>query len=326
MPLVATETEYVPPAPFRNGHVQTVWAGLCRRVEGVGYVRERIETPDGDFLDLDWARVGAERVAVLSHGLEGSSDRPYVRGMARALNRRGWDVVAWNYRGCGGEPNRLPVFYHSGATADLDVVVGHVLAGPGYATAALIGFSLGANLVLKYAGERGEGLDPRLRRVVAFSAPCDLAAGSAYMARRAAAVYMRRFMRSFHAKLRAKKARFPDLLDDAGFERLRTFAEYDGRYTAPLHGFRDASDYYERCSSRRYLHAIRVPTLIVNAADDPFLPPACYPVEETRAHPFVRLEIPRYGGHIAFVDFDPEGTYWSERRAAAFLGGEGSGR
>src|SRR5690606_38347485 len=136
MPIVVTE--YVPPAPLRNGHVQTVWAGLCRQVEGVRYVRERIDTPAGDFLDLDCSRAGAGRVAVLSHGLEVNTEKPYVRGMARALNRRGWDVVAWYYRGCSGEPNRLPQFYHSGATDDLDVVVRHVLAGRGYTAAALV--------------------------------------------------------------------------------------------------------------------------------------------------------------------------------------------
>lgn len=310
---------YVPPPLLRNGHAQTVWAGLFRRVAGVAYRRERIETPDGDFLDLDWCRGGAPRLAVLSHGLEGDTGRPYVRGMARALSRFGWDVLAWNYRGCSGEPNRRVFFYHSGATADLDVVVRHALATGRYAAAALVGFSLGGNLTLKYVGERGGGLDPRLRAAVALSVPCDLAAGADHLARPANAVYMRRFLRALAAKVRAKAERFPGEVDVAGLAGLRTFHDFDGCYTAPLHGFRDAHDYWRRCSSKAFLGGIRIPTLLVNASDDPFLPPACYPVDEARGHPYLRLEVPAHGGHLGFVAFGGDGLYWSERRAAAFL-------
>ncbi|WP_456425221.1 YheT family hydrolase [Rhodocaloribacter sp.] len=318
MPLL-TPSDYRPPFWLRNAHAQTIYGGRLRRVAGPAYTRERIDTPDGDFLDLDWAKGGARRVAVLSHGLEGSSDRVYVRAMARALLRAGWDVLAWNYRGCSGEPNRLLRAYHSGETGDLDLVVRHALDRHGYAALALVGFSLGGNLTLKYLGERGETLDPRIRRAVAFSAPVDLAAGAVELAKPTRRVYMNYFRRSLLAKAREKAVRFPGAFDLARLEAARTFFAFDDAFTAPVHGFRDAADYYRQCSANRYLSGIRIPALLVNAADDPFLGPACYPVEAARAHPFFHFEVPEHGGHVAFVRRNGDGTHWAEARAVAFL-------
>jgi len=310
---------YRPPLLFRNAHVQTVWPARLRMVGGVAYRRERIETPDGDFLDLDWSEAGAERVVVLSHGLEGNTGRHYMRGMARALNDGGWDVLAWNYRGCSGEPNRRLHSYHSGATDDLDVVVRHALEGGRYRRLALVGFSLGGNLTLKYLGERADTVDHRLAGAVTFSVPCDLAASSAALARPSNRLYMQYFLVSLRQKIRDKMAMFPAWIDDEGFDRIKTFREFDDRYTAPLHGFRDAADYWARCSAGPFIRGICVPTLIVNAADDPFLAPACYPVEAARNNPHVHLEVPDHGGHIGFILFNHGGAYWSELRAAAFL-------
>jgi len=305
---------YRPTLPLRSGHLHTAWAGLGRRVDGPAVERERIATPDGDFLDLDRVRRDHDRVAVLSHGLEGSSTRAYVRGMARALAAAGWDVLAWNYRGCSGEPNRMLRSYHSGATEDLGVVVDGALAD--YASVALVGFSLGGNLTLKYLGERGPSVDARIIGAVTFSVPCDLKASSEHLARPAARPYMARFLRSMRAKVRTKAAMFPGALDLDGVDAMRTFREFDDRFTAPIHGFRDAEDYWARCSAKRFIPDIRVRTLIVNAADDPFLPEACHPVDEARASAHVHLEMPRFGGHVGFA---ARGTYWSERRAVAFL-------
>ena len=321
---------YLPPRWLRSGHLQTVLPALFRRVEGVSYTRERIATPDGDFLDLDWAddlggadaaRGGGPRpLAILSHGLEGSADRAYILGMARAFIRGGWDALAWNYRGCSGEPNRLLRTYHSGATEDLDVVVQHAL-GQGYEAVALVGFSLGGNLTLKYLGERGDDADRRILGAVAFSVPCDLAASAEQMARPENAAYMRRFMRSLSAKVEAKRERFGDHLPDVDVTTMRTFAEFDGRFTAPIHGFDDAHDYWRRASSLRFLAAIRRPTLLINAQDDPFLAPSCFPEEEARRNPDVRLLAPRWGGHVGFMLGRPDGPYWSEAVAPAFLEG-----
>lgn len=318
MPLLPTPA-YDLPLPFKSGHVQTVYPGLFRRVDGVVYTRERIETPDDDFLDLDWVKTGARRVVILSHGLEGHSQRGYVRGMARALARQGWDVLAWNYRGCSGEPNRSLRAYHSGITDDLDLVVQHVLRRRVYAQAALVGFSLGGNLTLKYLGERGAGLDPRLRAAVVFSVPCDLDAGVAHIDRPGNWVYRARFLRDLRKKIRHKQARFPGAFDFDAAARVTTLRAFDDVCTAPLHGFADAADYYARCSSLPFLPGIRRPTLLVNAANDPFLPETCYPVEAARTHAHVYLEIPRYGGHVGFVAFHETGDYWSEQRAVRFL-------
>lgn len=322
MPLILCD--YIPPSAFRHGHVQTIYAGLLRRVSGVRYRRERIETPDGDFLDLDWSRIGADRLAVLSHGLEGSTQSRYMLGMTRALNRRGWDVLAWNYRGCSGEVNRLPRSYHSGATEDLQTVLSHALDG--YCAAALVGFSLGGNLTLKYLGERGSTLDARIRAAAAFSVPIDLAAGSDRLALPVNAVYMRRFMNSLRRKVLVKAAAHPEAFDVSGIRHMRTFYDFDDRFTAPLHGFAGAEDYWTRCSSRHFLKEIAIPTLLVNADDDPFLPPACYPVDVARDHPMLYLCVPEFGGHVGFIELNGDGEYWSERQTGEFLDGATSGR
>lgn len=318
MPL-ADATSYQPPPGFSNPNVQTVFAAMLRPVRGVAYRRARIETPDDDFLDLEWVETGAARVVVISHGLEGSAARPYVRGMARALARRGFDVLAWHYRGCSGEPNRQRCSYHSGATGDLDLVVRHAL-GRGYAQAALVGFSLGGNLTLKYAGERGPDLDDRVRAAVVFSTPLDLAAAVDHIDAVAPAVYRRRFLTSLREKVRQKAAQFPDLLDGHDPDQILTLRQFDDAFTAPINGFRDAADYYARSSSNPFLRALTRPTLLVSAADDPFLPAACYPVEVARRHRYLHLAVPRHGGHVGFVQFRQNGEYWSEQRAADFLG------
>ena len=310
---------YKPPWMFRNGHLQTLYPGLFRSVKGVVFERRRITTPDGDFLDLDWSRVGSRRLAVISHGLEGHSRRPYMLGMARALNDDHIDVLAWNYRGCGGEPNRLVRMYHNGVTDDLHRVVAYGLETGGYHTVYLIGFSLGGNLTLLYLGRQAEPVPQQVRAAITFSVPCDLTDASRQMEKRANAIYMRQFLISLHQKIKAKQHRYPGILDDAGFSRIKTFQQFDDRYTAPLHGFRDAQDYWTRCSSRPWLAGIEVPALIVNALDDPFLTGGCYPLQECALNPRVTLETPRHGGHVGFVDFRADGRYWSEQRALAFI-------
>lgn len=318
MPFIQSST--FRPAPFlANGHLQTIIPTLFRRVTEICYTRERISTPDADVLDLDWSRAGGRRLAILSHGLEGSSDRWYMRGMALALNRAGWDALAWNYRGCSGEPNRTLRFYHSGATDDLDIVIQHVLASKGYDEIALIGFSLGGNITLKYLGERGRDVDPAIRCAIAFSVPCDLRSSAMRLALPANRIYMQRFLKTLRAKVRRKMELMPGLLDDEGLDDISTFQEFDDRYTAPIHGFRDAEDYWNQCSSRGFLEQIEIPALLVNAADDPFLAPECYPVSEARASRNLSLEIPSSGGHVGFIARGGRDRYWMERRAIVFL-------
>ncbi len=322
MPVII-RSSYRPPFLLRNGHLQTVLPSLLRKVPGDLYQRERIDTPDNDFLDLDWARAGNRRVAILSHGLEGNSQRHYMRGMARMLNRHGWDALAWNYRSCSGEPNRRLRMYHNGAIDDLDLVTTHALGTGKYDSAALIGFSLGGNLTLVYLGTKGADVDARIRKAIVFSVPCDLKASALELARPGNRIYMNQFLQSLHEKIRAKMELLPGQIDDEGYDRIRDFRDFDDRYTAPIHGFKNAEDYWAKCSSGQFIPGIRIPALIVNALDDPFLTGGCYPVREAGRSRFVHLEQPRSGGHVGFIQFNKDKSYWSEKRAVEFLEGEG---
>ena len=315
MPLIEKST-YRPPAWMRGAHMQTVHPALFRKVAPVTLRRERLELEDGDFLDLDWSGGSSKRLAILSHGLEGSTQANYIQAMARSLVKRGWDVLAWSLRGCGEEPNRLAAFYHSGKTEDLEIIIRYALRVHPAEQIDLIGFSLGGNLTLKYLGERGSDIHPKIHRAVAFSAPCDLACCSASLGHPENAIYMERFMKTLRAKVREKHDRFPEHFDLTGLKKMKTFAEFDGRFTAPLNGFRDAEDYWKRSSSRPFLPAITIPTLLVNAANDPFLGPSCYPREEAEASAVFHLEIPAEGGHVGF---GAGREYWSEKRTVEFL-------
>ncbi|MBB4088469.1 hypothetical protein GGP98_000241 [Salinibacter ruber] len=314
-------SSYTAPTGLDGGHRQTLYASLVRRVDFEYDYRERIDTPDDDFLDLDWARpraASSDRAVILTHGLEGSAGRGYMRGMARAFVRRGWDACALNLRGCSGTPNRQVATYHSGKTDDLALVVDHVL-DHGYTSVALIGFSLGGNLTLKYLGERGAQVDDRIRGAVALSAPVDLDASADRIDRWSNWHYVQYFLRSLRHKMRVKAEQHPTRVPTAPLSRIRSLREFDDAYTAPLHGFDGAADYYRRASSRPSLSALAVPTLLLNAANDPFLPASCYPYSIARPHGQLALEVPESGGHVGFVSFNDAGEYWSERRAASFL-------
>jgi len=316
---VISQSSYRAPALFSNCHLQTVFPSLLRRVSGVTYSRTRIDTPDGDFLDLDVSSIGSERVAVVLHGLEGDSTRAYILGMVKALNKRGWDATALNFRGCSGECNRKVRFYHSGDTADLRTVISHLLNQGKYSEMALVGFSLGGNVVLKYLGEQGNNVPSIVRKAAAISVPCDLPSSSVKLAQSANRLYLKRFLRMLRKKIRMKMAVMPGLISDHGYGSIKSFKEFDDRYTAPMHGFRNAEDYWEKASSKPFLRRISVPTLLISAADDPFLTEECFPVEEANENPFLFLEIPDQGGHVGFVTFNRNGEYWSESRVVSFL-------
>ena len=318
MPLIGNSS-YRAPFWLPEGHSQTMFPALFRRVGHVTKRPERLELPDGDFLDLEWAESGRARLAILSHGLEASAGSEYIQGMAAALVRHGWDVLAWTFRGCGSEPNRLLRMYHSGATEDLDAVISHALATHPATSIDLIGFSLGGNLTLKYLGENPAARSPRLHRAVAFSVPCDLACSSRTLAKRSNWLYMERFLRKMRAKVRVKQRMFPGQLDLTGLDQICRFQEFDDRFTAPIHGFRDAADYWARNSCRQFLPHISLPTLLVNAENDPFLGPECYPREEAAASGFFHFEAPETGGHVGFQPADGADGYWSETRAIRFL-------
>lgn len=327
MPLIR-ESAYDPGSAYlRNGHVQTLYPVLLRPKPPVDYRRERLELPDGDFLDLDWSLAAgpggerARRVALVIHGLEGHSHRKYVQGMVRALNAAGWDCCAMNHRGCSGEPNRLARFYHSGETDDPHAALCHALAAGGYARAAMVGFSMGANQILKYLGEDPDRVPAELAAAVTVSAPCDLGACARVLESGFSRLYQAYLMHSLKAKVRAKHEAFPAELPVDRLARMRTFREFDDTYTAPLSGYADAADYYARCSSLPVVSAVRVPVLVLNAQDDPFLAPECYPRDQALASAWVYLETPARGGHVGFALNGAGGPYWSELRAVEFLNG-----
>jgi len=308
-------------APFlcQNGHVQTILPALVRGTDSSFYQRERIITNDEDFLDIDWARTGGRNIAIISHGLEGNSHRHYVVGMARMLNRQGWDALAWNYRGCSGETNCQLRMYHNGSTDDLDCVVKHVLKTTSYQIIALIGFSLGGNLNLVYLGKREYALDRRIQKAVVFSVPCDLRTSARELAKLSNLLYMRYFLASLHKKIKAKMALMPGAINDDHYHLIKNFKDFDDHYTAPIHGFKNAEDYWARCSSGQFISAVEIPTLIVNARNDPFLADGCYPIKQASASRYVYLEMPESGGHVGFIQFGGNREYWSERRAMEFL-------
>ena len=310
---------YRPPWYLPNGHGQTIVPALLRRVRSFTFQRQTLSTPDGDRLQLDVLASGSPRLAIITHGLEGDSNRPYVRGMTRAFHREGYDVVAWNLRGCGGVLNQTLRFYHAGATDDLHHLLTHWPGIEQYASIVLIGFSLGGNLTLKYLGEQGTDLSPTIRGGITFSVPLDLGSCAHRITQPSNRLYHRRFLRQLKQKILDKQPFFPDELSLDPLRRIQTLVDFDEQYVAPLHGFRDAQDYYQRSSSRPWLPHIRVPTLVVNALNDPFLSPPCFVPEEDLGHSVVFLA-PSQGGHCGFMPrgHTPGDDFWSEQVARQF--------
>lgn len=304
---------YPPPWFLINAHLETIYPSLFRKVALQEYQRERIPTPDHDFLDLHWLKQGSKKIVILSHGLEGNAQRAYIKGMAKAFYENDCDVLAWDYRGCGEEMNKTLRFYHSGATEDLDHVVNHVV-DLGYEKIFLIGFSLGGNLTLKYAGERN--VNPKVKGIVTFSVPLDLYTSSLQISKRSNWIYSNRFLRSLKKKIKTKSKLISGLNIDQ-LDHITTLQEFDDRYTAPLHGYANAMEYYQQCSAIKFLKNINVPALIVNAKNDPFLSKECFP--EDIDNSFVQFETPERGGHVGFSQFHGNGLYWSEQRALDFV-------
>jgi predicted alpha/beta-fold hydrolase len=320
----AARATFRPPWWARNGHVQTIWGPLFRE-QRLSLRRERLSTPDDDFVDLDWLdgdelAAGAPRLLVL-HGLEGSSRSHYVSGLLRAGRAAGWHGVALNFRSCSGELNRLPRFYHSGETGDLAWVVKTLVErAPGVPIGA-VGVSLGGNVLLKWLGEQGEAAPPELRGAVGISVPFDVAACARVLDRGFhRLVYAANFLRTMRSKVIEKARRYPGFVDVPAMRRARTFARYDRIVTAPLNGFRDEVDYWVRASSGPYLAQIRRPTLLLGAEDDPIVPGRTLP-DPRHLPPDVRAEFTARGGHAGFL----EGRWpwcaasWAERRAVEFL-------
>ncbi len=316
MPIISSD--YNPPFPFKNGHFSTFYSGLIRKVDGVIQERERIHLPDGDFLDLDWSfsHKPTNKVIILLHGLEGNAQRPYITGSAKQCNLNDFDACAVNFRGCSGETNKLYRSYHSGATEDLEAIVSHILNSKKYDEIFLKGFSLGGNLALKFIGEQRD-VPKEIKGVVAVSVPCSLHSSLKQLLHPKNFLYAKRFKDHLKAKMREKQQLFPSQITDADINNVKTLKDFDDIYTSRAHGFKDAMDYYKQCSSLQFLPKITIPALIINAKNDSFLGPECYPYKEADENSSLYLETPEYGGHVGF--YSKQNISYTEKRGMKFF-------
>jgi len=321
MPYIEKST-YQAPRFLKNPHANTIFPAIMRKVKDVVYSRQRIRTPDDDFLDLDWSKVGSRKLVIVIHGLEGDASRPYIRGMVRAFNQEGWDGIGFNFRGCSGEVNCKPQSYHMGWTYDIDFLTKKIAEERAYDEIVLVGFSLGGNTILKFLGEQPEEVASIVSKAVTFSVPIHIPSTNIGFKHPRNWIYLNRFIKSLNKKAIAKKKVLADDFPLDLKEMPRNFDEFDELITGPVHGFKNAQDYWERCSSLQYIPNIQIPTLLVNAADDTFLSDQCYPVELSKKHDFFHFEMPEKGGHVGFTTFGEEGQYWSEKRALRFVLGD----
>ena len=304
-----------------GGHLQTIYASLFARKPRVIYRRERWELADGDFLDLDWVDGVADKpLLALFHGLEGSSQGHYALTLMDALRRKGWRGVAVNFRGCSGTPNRLARAYHSGDSAEIKMVLTYLKAQASGQALYATGISLGANALLKWLGESGVEAQQLLSGAAAISAPVDLGSTGKRLDRGFNRYsYTRHFLKTLRRKTQEKITAHRLPISPQDLRTAKTFYAFDNLYTAPMHGYRNADDYWQRASSKPWLNSIAVPTLIVHAQNDPFLSANTY-LEEVLLSPNITLDLPREGGHVGFVSGPfPGKLNWLPHRVLNFF-------
>ncbi len=316
MPLV--KSNHNPAFLFRNGHFSTIYSAKLRPIPKLIQQRERLQLPDGDFLDVDWSfsTKQSKKVAILLHGLEGNAQRVYIKGQGKTLVKNGWDVASMNHRGCSGEDNLLYESYNSGRTYDLELLIDSILNKNRYDEISLIGFSLGGNLVLKYLGER-ENIPKQIKKGIAISSPLQLDGSLQSLVKNENWIYNKTFVNDLRKKYRRKMPLFPDNMNLEKYNQINSLFAFDTLYTAPAHGFTDAMDYYKKSSSLQFLQNINTPVLILNAKNDSFLSRDCYPIDIASESKNIFLETPKYGGHVGFHETNKE--YYSEKRALEFL-------
>jgi predicted alpha/beta-fold hydrolase len=324
--MTKVKSYFNPPFLFKNKHLSTVIPALLRKIKGVYYQRIRINTPDKDFLDLDFSGTGSKEIIIVLHGLEGNTRKSYVTGIVRTFNKAGIDALAVNLRGCSNDDNNNFYSYHSGKTDDLDLVLNYLTDNYDFEKIYLAGFSLGGNIVLKYAGEQGADINHRIKAAVGISVPCDLRATSYNFLKKDNFLYQYRFIRSLRKKALNKIKRFPEYQYlEKEIKACRNFFDFDNLITAPFNGFYNAEDYWKKCSSKQYIGSIKIPTLLINALDDPFLTQESYPYTEAGENPFFNIETPKYGGHVGFVNrLAINKVLWHEKRVLDFVKNAGN--
>ncbi len=315
MPFLEKSSYTHRPRYLFNAHLETIIPSMFYQVVNVSYQRERMELADGDFLDLDWLSNEANRLVILSHGLEGSSDRHYIQRTAGFFNKLGWDALAWNCRSCSGHMNRLPKLYHHGDISDLSLVIDHAI-GRGYESIVLIGFSMGGNMLIKYLGVKGEDVHPSIKGGIGFSVPCNLADSASQLVKGFSRIYERRFLKKLRNKLAAKAQNHPEYVKD--WTNIADFWDFHKKFTLPVYGFDSLDAFHDQARSDIHIPNIRIPTLMINAKNDPMLGMRNYPIAAAEKSDYFFLEIPKVGGHVGFtLSHDPHS--WMEYRAHKFV-------
>jgi uncharacterized protein len=304
-----SNVDYRPHVLFKNHHFNTMYPYAMRKRPLLPFQRERFFTQDGDFLDLDYLRNNSDKIIVLLHGLEGSSGSQYIQGLSAELYDKNYNVCAVNHRSCSGEMNNKITMYHSGYIDDLIEIVHHL--GPLYREIHLIGYSLGGSMVLNYLGKY-DFIPSNVKSAVAFSVPIDLSSSAKMLNHWKNRAYAIQFLMTLNKKIVEKARQFPETMKVEDYKNIRTLLDYDNKVTAPLHGFEDAEDYYKRASSKPYLDRIAIPTLLVNAHDDSFLAPQCFPYDIAKKHENFHFIGTKYGGHVGFASF-ADNNYWSDK-------------
>lgn len=319
MPLL-TSTTLQPNFLFRNRHFNTLYRFVFSR-STVKFERERITTPDADFIDLDKASVQSDQVILAVYGLEGSSKSGYIQSLTEYANKHGFDVIVMNLRGCSGEPNRMLPSYHSGTTKDLRNIITHVIEKYNYKAMHVVGYSLGGNITLKLLGELKDNYPQIIQSAVAVSVPCDLEGSSIVLNQGFNKLYQFGILQSLLKKAKYKLKKFPNSgVAKDKLLKVSNFHDFDEYYTAPIYDFSSAKDYYLRSSSKAFIKYIRVPTLMIAALDDSFLSESCYPFQEAKESEKVYLLTPKFGGHVGFyAGFRKKKNYWLEKELVAFI-------
>jgi len=319
MPLI--KSSHHPVFPFKNGHFSTMYSAKLRPIPKLLQIRERLFLPDKDFVDIDWSysEKKSKKVVILLHGLEGNAQRVYMKGQGKVLTENGWDVAAMNHRGCSGQENLLYLSYNSGRTYDLEALIDFILKKDKYTEISLIGFSLGGNLVVKYLGEQ-TSIPKQIKKCVAISAPLNLKGSLEALLKPENWIYNFVFVTDLKKKYKRKMSHFPENMNLADYNKIKTLLDFDNIYTAPSHGFKNAYDYYEKSSGLQFLPTIKIPVLILNAKNDSFLSHECYPFSFASQSKNIYLESPKYGGHVGFHISNK--IHYSEIRALEFLNSE----
>jgi len=318
MPLL-TPTPFSNPFGYWNGNLQTVLPSLLRKIPSPYIVRERITTPDDDFLDLDKTTTRHNRLAIVLHGLEGNASRHYVKGTIRYMQHNGWDGIGYHCRTCSGELNKQPRFYHHADSQDLAVAIQHILQNTNYEYIVLIGFSMGGNILTKYLAEQGNSLSPRIKVGVAISSPYQLKDVALEIEKKGKRFYNDKFVKKMVEKALRKKAILKDKMPISveQIKSIRTCRDFDRLITAPFHGFADVDDFYKQGSMSTHIAHVPVPLLLLTAQNDPILPPSCYPFDKAEKLSNFYLEVTPNGGHVGFCMKNSTITY-AERRIAEF--------